>query len=59
MRQTELHLRPADRQILQDFRIKGQHAAREANRAHILLALDKKLPEAIITAVLGVTRSVV
>lgn len=59
MRQTELHLRPADRQTLQDFRTKGQHSAREVNRAHILLALDQKIPAATITSVLGVTRSVV
>ena len=59
MRQTELHLRPADRQALQDFRTKGQHSARAVNRAHILLALDHKLPEATITSVLGVSRSVV
>jgi len=59
MRQTELHLSSADRQKLRDFRTKGQHAAREVNRAHVLLALDQKIPEATITLVLGVTRSVV
>lgn len=59
MRQTELQLSPADRQTLQNFRAKGQHSAREVNRAHILLALDQKLSEATITAVLGVSRSVV
>jgi transposase len=59
VRQTELHLKPADRQTLQNFRTQGQHAAREVNRAHILLALDQKLPESTITSVLGVSRSVV
>ncbi len=59
MRQTELHLKAADRQTLQDFRTKGQHAAREVNRAHILLALDQRLPAATISSVLGVSRSVV
>lgn len=59
MKQTRLHLRPADRQTLQSFRIKGRHAAREVNRAHILLALDQKIPEASITSVLGVSRSVI
>jgi len=59
MRQTKLHLKPADRQPLQDFRTKGQHSAREVNRAHILLALDQKIPEGTITAVLGISRSVV
>ena len=44
---------------MQDFRTKGQHAAREVNRAHILLALDRKIPAATITSVLGVSRSVV
>lgn len=59
MRQTELHLKPADRQTLRDFRTKGQHSAREVNRAHILLALEQKIPEATIILVLGVSRSVV
>lgn len=44
---------------MQDFRTKGQHSAREVNRAHILLALEQKIPAATITSVLGVTRSVV
>lgn len=59
MKQTELHLGAKDRQTLQSFRSKGQHSAREVNRAHILLALDQKLSEATITSVLGVSRSVV
>lgn len=59
MKQTEIHLGAADRQALNIFRTKGQHSAREVNRAHILLALDRKLPEATITSVLGVSRSVV
>jgi transposase len=59
MKQTGLHLSTADRQTLQNFRIKGQHSAREVNRAHILLALDQKIPEATITSVLGVSRSVI
>lgn len=59
MRQSEFHLKPADRQTLQGFRTKGQHPAREVNRAHILLALDQKIPEATITLVLGISRSVV
>jgi len=59
VRQTNLHLKPADRQALQDFRTTGQHSARAVNRAHILLALEQKIPAATITSVLGVTRSVV
>ena len=59
MKQTGLHLSTADRQTLQNFRIKGQHSAREVTRAHILLALDQKISEATITSVLGVSRSVI
>lgn len=59
MRPPKLHLRPADRKALQAFRSKGQRSAREVNRAHILLALEQKIPAATITSVLGVTRSVV
>jgi transposase len=44
---------------LRDIRAKGRHSAREVNRAHILLALDQRIPEATITSVLGVSRSVV
>lgn len=42
MRQTEIHLTEEDKAALKAFRSKGQHMAREINRAHILLALDKK-----------------
>ena len=41
MRQTTLVLKPEDREQLQLFRSKGLHPAREVNRAHILLALDR------------------
>ena len=44
---------------MKSFRSKGQHKAREINRAHILLALDEKVPEALIMQVLGVGRSVI
>jgi transposase len=59
VRQTKLHLKATDRRTLRDIRAKGQHSAREVNRAHILLALDQRIPEATITSVLGVSRSVV
>ncbi len=59
MKQTELHLKATDRRTLRDIRAKGRHSAREVNRAHILLALDQRIPEATITSVLGVSRSVV
>jgi transposase len=59
MRQTELHLTDEDRELIEAYRAKGLHHAREVNRAHILSALDRGLPEAQITAVLGVGRTVV
>jgi transposase len=59
MRQTELHLTDEDRELIESFRMKGLHQAREVNRAHILSALDRGVPEAQIMAVLGVGRMVV
>lgn len=59
MRQTELHLTDKDRELIESYRAKGLHHAREVNRAHILSALDRGIPEAQIMAVLGVGRSVV
>ncbi len=41
MRQTELHLSVKDRKLIESYREKGLHHAREVNRAHILLALDR------------------
>ena len=58
MRQTELHVTKTDRQKLRAFRSKGRHLAREINRAHILAALDRNVPEAQIMQVLGVGRTV-
>lgn len=57
MRQTKLALTPEDREKLQIFRSKGLHHAREINRAHILLALDRNIPEATIQVMLGVGRT--
>lgn len=57
MRQTNLQLKPEDRRKLEEFRAKGWHGSREINRAHILLALDEKIPEATIMNVLGVGRT--
>ena len=57
MRQTTLVLKPEDREKLEVFRSKGLHHAREINRAHILLALDQKIPEATIQRLLGVGRT--
>jgi hypothetical protein len=59
MRQTELHLSAEDRELIESYRTKGQHHAREVNRAHILSALDRGVPEARIMAVLGVGRMVI
>jgi len=59
MRQTELSLNKRDRRIVDEFRSKGLHMAREFNRAHILAALDKKVPERQIIEVLNVGRTAV
>jgi hypothetical protein len=57
MRQTELSLNKRDRRAVDEFRAKGLHMAREFNRAHILAALDRKLPERQIMEVLNVGRT--
>lgn len=59
MRQTQLQLTDEDRRMLDQFRTKGLHHAREVNRAHILSALDRGIPEAQIMAVLGVGRTAI
>ncbi len=59
MRQTELSLSKLDRRIVDEFRSKGLHRAREFNRAHILAALDQNLPEPLIMQVLSVGRTAI
>lgn len=59
MRQTEIHLTEEDRVALKAFRSTGQRMSREVNRAHILLALDEKVPESLIMQVLGVGRTAI
>jgi len=59
MKQTKIHLSVEDRAALLSFRSTGRHAAREINRAHILLALDCKVPEAQIRQVLGSGRTAI
>ena len=59
MRQTELHLTDEDRDVIESYRARGFHHVREVNRAHILSALDRGVPEVQIMAVLGVGRMVV
>lgn len=59
MRQTELHLADEDRELIESYCTKGLHHAREVNRAHILSALDRGIPEVQIMAVLGVGRTAI
>ena len=59
MRQTDLTLSNRDRKVLAEYRSKGLRQAREVNRAHILAALDDKVPEQMICRVLGVGRSAI
>jgi transposase len=59
MRQTKLDLSPEDREKLELFRSKGVHHSRDVNRAHILLALDRRIPETTIQTMLGVGRTAV
>ncbi len=59
MRQTELHLTDEDRKLIDSYRSKGLHHAREVNRAHILAALDRDIPESQIMAVLNVGRTAI
>jgi transposase len=59
MRQTELHLTDEDRGLIESYRVKGMHRAREVNRAHILSALDRGVSESQIMVVLGVGRTVI
>ncbi len=57
MRQTELHLTPADRAVVDEIRSKGVHHSREVNRAHALSCLDRGVPESQIMEVLGMGRT--
>jgi hypothetical protein len=59
VRQTELYLTDEDRELIDAYRAKGLHHAREVNRAHVLSALDRGVPESQIMAVLGITRTVI
>jgi len=56
MRQTKIQLTEEDQATLKSFRSKGQHLAREINRAHILSALGINVPEKYIMSVLGIGR---
>lgn len=54
-----MQLSEEDRATLKPFRTKGQHMAREFNRAHILSALDQNIPDKQIMSVLGVGRTAI
>ena len=57
MRQTELHLTPADRAAVDAICSRGVHHSREVNRAHTLSCLDRGVPEVQILSVLGIGRT--
>jgi hypothetical protein len=59
MKQTRIQLAEQDHIFLKSFRSKGQHLAREINRAHILSALDKNVSEKQIMSVLGIGRTAI
>jgi hypothetical protein len=59
MRQTELRLSRKDKQTVEEVRAKGLHHSREINRAHILAALDRQVPQVQIMEVLGVERTAI
>jgi len=59
MRQTELRLSRKDKQTVEKVRAKGLHHSREVNRAHILAALDRDVPQSQIMEVLGVERTAI
>lgn len=59
MKPNQIRLSAGDRRFLEAFRSKGQHWARELNRAHILLAPEARVPTGQIQQVLGVSRMVI
>jgi homeodomain-containing protein len=59
MRQTELRLSRKDKQTVEEVRAKGLRHSREVNRAHILAALDRNVPQTQIMEVLGVERTAI
>jgi transposase len=54
-----LRLTEKDREVIESYRAKGLRHPREVNRAHVLSALDRGVPEARIMEVLGVGRTVI
>lgn len=57
MRYKYLKLKRPDRHFLRQFRAKGWHHARELTRAHVLLALDQRVPIRLLTELLGINRA--
>jgi len=54
-----VQLSKEDLQVVNDFRRKGFHPARQVTRAHILAALARSVPDRQIGEVLGVNRKVI
>lgn len=59
MRQAAPRLRKQEREAVQGFRSKGEHVARQFNRAHILVALNRKISQLLIMQVLGIGRTAI
>ena len=59
MRQTDLKLTKEDREQIGEICAKGVRQVREVNRAHVLAALDRKVPETCIMQVLGIRRTMI
>ena len=59
MQKIPVTLSAAERREVKRFRSGGIHGARETARAHILAALDRKIADATIAEVLGVSRAVI
>ena len=59
MQSISVKLTATERRAVGRLRSRGEHLAREVNRAHILAALDAGLSDTQIAAVLGVSRMVI
>jgi len=59
MSRTPFRLSSKDRQVVEEVRSKGLRHAREVNRAHILAAMDRGTPQAVVMEVLGVDRTAI
>lgn len=56
---AEVRLTAAERRAVESVRWSGMHLAREVTRAHVLAALDRGVPDAQISEVLGVERTAI